>query len=154
MIRIEFRRAGGSAAIVSPRVAQLGNIYEDSVRSGATRRGPDLRVQVTLPRGRLGQPDGILVPVPATVAYRGSTVPRSRGPGDPPEGVKVHLPADFASGATLRIRGQGGEHPKSGVAGDLLLSVVVEESSGAGGKVFGALVAIAALTGAYFVWAG
>lgn len=108
-------------------MSELGSIFEDTEASGRAK-GPDLKVQASIPRGWLGREDGVLVEVPDMVPYRGegaSSVPRRRGPDDPPGAVRLHLSEQLGERALLRLRGQGGEHPQSGAAGDLILDLTV-----------------------------
>lgn len=107
----------------------LGNIF-DGLEEGkgeeesAPSRGPDLRVEVEIPRNFLGDPDGIIADVPRDVPQGDTTVRRHVGPGDDPEGVRLHLPETLPDRATLRLRGQGGVED-GGRPGDLYVTVKV-----------------------------
>ena len=99
----------------------LGNIF-DAAGDTTGPRGPDLKVQVDVPRDALGIPDGFAVPVPTAMELDGEPVPRRLGPGESGGFVRLHLPEGFTDGATLRLRGQGGQRD-GGSAGDLYVTV-------------------------------
>ena len=107
----------------------LGNIFDGleegaETEEGASARGPDLRVEVEIPRNFLGDPEGIVADVPEQVPQGETTVRRHVGPGDDPTGVRLHLPETLPDGATLRLRGQGGV-TGGGRPGDLYVRVKI-----------------------------
>ena len=97
-------------------MTRLGSVFDDD---GGGSRGPDLRVEVEVPRNGLGDPAGVRVKVPLTVAVDGQPV-RRVDPHEEGDSVCLHLPATLPDNATLRLRGQGGvgERP-----GDLLVHI-------------------------------
>lgn len=102
-------------------MAELGNILEPEDDDA---RGPDLSVEVRVPRHALGDPDGYRVPIPRRIAAEGGYVERVPSPHDDPDTVTLHLPEDFPSGGTLKLRAQGGEtHDGEGRPGDLLVKI-------------------------------
>lgn len=106
----------------------MGSIFGQEGAEGP--RGPDLRVDVEVPRSALGAPGGYKAHVPVTIEHEetGSTVQRTVLDGDA-EHLPLHLPRNFSSGAMLRLRGQGGVCPE-GRPGDLYVKVhVVEDPS-------------------------
>lgn len=106
-------------------MSSIGSIYDDAPEGD--ERGPDLRATVKVPRGRLGDPDGVCVPLPAALPHGGSEVERTPQPGEPLDAVTLRLPPDFPDGATLRLRGAGGRGPKG--SGDLYLTVSISDDA-------------------------
>lgn len=101
-------------------MAELGGIFEvDDAASG-----PDLRHQVTVPRRRLGQSKGCLVPLPMTFDVNGQKISRYAHPEDPQGYVRVHLPANLPDGTWLRLRNQGGVQANR-CPGDLYLQISI-----------------------------
>jgi hypothetical protein len=130
-------------------MSEIGNIFED-VTGGEGPRGPDLRVNVDVPRSALGREGGYAASVPDAIEHEGQLVERTRGPGDPPGSITLHLPETFASGAVLRLRRQGGR-VDGGVPGDLHLRITIVEpvDDGVRGLV---VVFVLALATAIGVW--
>jgi hypothetical protein len=129
-------------------MGELGSIFEDD--SADAPRGPDLRVNVDVPRSALGREGAYAAMVPDEIEHDGRLVARVQGPGDPPGRISLHLPETFASGSVLRLRRQGGR-AEGGVPGDLYLQITVVEpvDSGLRGIV---IVFVLALLGALGVW--
>lgn len=102
-------------------MAELGNVLEPESEGP---RGPDLYVEVEVPRAALGETDGYRVDVPRKIAAAGGYVERVSSPHDEGDQVLLHLPDDFPDGGTLKLRGQGGPcEDGDGPPGDLLVEV-------------------------------
>jgi hypothetical protein len=99
-------------------VAELGNVLEPEVQGP---HGEDLTTTVDVPRGALGDPDGLWVDVPRKLAHAGELVERVV---DEAEGERVllRLPEAFPENGAIKFRGQGGAHD-TGPPGDLILRV-------------------------------
>lgn len=108
-------------------MAELGSIFEPETSGGV--RGPDLRVRVTCPAWALGDPDGVLLDVPASIEVDGAAIPRVRSPFDDGDPIRVTLPETFPDGGTLRLRGQGGAPAGEGRPGDLLVTIVLDAAA-------------------------
>lgn len=106
-------------------MGSIGSIYDDAPEGEG--RGPDLRATVKVPRDRLGDPDGVRVPLAPTLPHEGEQVERAAQPGEPADAVTLRLPPDFPDGATLRLRGAGGRGAKG--AGDLYLTVALSDDA-------------------------
>ncbi|MCH9688592.1 MAG: hypothetical protein K0V04_44585 [Deltaproteobacteria bacterium] len=134
-------------------MGELGSIFDGAPGSGTGAKGPDIRVQATVPRRWLGAADGVFISTPDRVPFEGSTVARSRGPDDPKGGVTLHLSAELGERTTLRLRGQGGEHPGKGRPGDLLVTVTIVDDQP---RRWGWMVAVVlvAAAGAATAWWG
>lgn len=101
-------------------MGSLGSVLEPE-RSGS--KGPDLRVEVDVPRAALGHAHGVALEVSDTlVGDDGRSHARVPSPHDPPGEVRLHLPASFPDGGVLKLRGQGARGDASR-AGDLLVRV-------------------------------
>lgn len=102
-------------------MAELGNVLEPESEGP---RGPDLLVEVRVPRAALGEKDGYRVEIPRKIAAEGGYVERVSSPHDEDDTVLLHLPEGFPSGGTLKLRGQGGAcEDGDGPPGDLLVEV-------------------------------
>lgn len=106
-------------------MSSIGSIYDDAPTG--EDRGPDLRATVQVPRSGLGAPDGVCVPLPATLTHDGSPVERTPQPGESLDAITLRLPEDFPDGATLRLRGAGGRGSKG--SGDLFLRVEISQNA-------------------------
>ncbi len=103
-------------------MAELGSILADPEAGSDAPRGPDLHVEVEVPRAALGAEDGFEAPVPREVGHGGERVARASSPLEDGEVVTLRLPESFPDGGTIKLRGQGGTHPE-GRPGDLLVTV-------------------------------
>lgn len=126
-------------------MGELGSIFEDEPVAPSTEKGPDVRVRAVVRRSELAAGQAVLVKVPDHVPHGEGTVPRRREAGDPSGAVRLHLSPQLGDGATLRLRRQGGEHPRSGIPGDLLVTLAIEAAPAASR---GWLVVIAAVVAA------
>lgn len=106
-------------------MSSIGSIYDDTPEGAG--RGPDLRAVVKVPRSRLGDEDGVRVPLPPTLPHEGAEVERAPQPGESSDAITLRLPDSFPDGATLRLRGAGGRGVKG--AGDLYLTVSLSEDA-------------------------
>ncbi|MCA9709936.1 MAG: hypothetical protein KDK70_29120 [Myxococcales bacterium] len=133
-------------------MSELGSIFEEAAGAGA--KGPNVRVRAPVQASMVARGESVLITVPDAVPHEGGVVPRRRVPGDPPGEVCLHLSPQLRDGVTLRLRGQGGEHPKSGVPGDLLVTLeVVPDPEGVRWAWVAGLVAVLA-AGAAAAWWG
>ena len=107
-------------------MAELGSIFEPE---GEGPRGRDVRVRVRCPAWALGDPEGVELEVPAAVEIDGERVARTRSGFDAGERIRVNLPDGFPDGGTLRLRGQGETPAGGGRAGDLLVTVAIDEAA-------------------------
>lgn len=98
---------------------QLGSVLAPHA---AGPKGPDLVVEVEVPHGAVGLPDGYLAEVPEFVAQAGERVQRQLSPLEKGERVRLQIPPGFPENGALKLRGQGGLH-KDGAAGDLIVKV-------------------------------
>jgi hypothetical protein len=105
----------------SAKVAELGNILEDG---GDGPRGPDLHVELQVPRAALGAERGWHAQVPLKLPHAGERVSRSPSPLDEADRILLRIPEGFPSGGVLKLRGQGGAIDK-GNPGDLLAKIIV-----------------------------
>lgn len=106
-------------------MSSIGSIYDDA--PAGEDRGPDLRATVKVPRGGLGDPDGVCVPLPPSLPFEGEEVERTPQPGESLDALTLRLPDDFPDGATLRLRGAGGRGAKG--SGDLFLQVEISQDA-------------------------
>lgn len=102
----------------------LGNVFEAADTDEAQPRGPDLEIDVEVPRSALGREGGFDAQVPAALPHAGDLVARHVEPGDPTDRVCLHLSRAMPDKARLRLRGSGGVRDE-GRPGDLFVTVTV-----------------------------
>jgi hypothetical protein len=110
---------------------ELGNVFDAVQNDGP--RGPDLYLDVDIPRAALGSVHHAHIPL----TIDGTPRADPHGDGD---SVPVNLPQSVQSGSTLRLRGMGGVGPRGGAAGDLYLTLKLVESTALVKRGTGALV--------------
>ncbi len=108
-------------------MAELGNILA-TPQSDDGPRGPDLQVEVEVPRRALGTEAGFEAPVPREIEHGGELIERAASPLEDGEVVTLRLPEGFPDGGTIKLRGQGGVHAE-GRPGDLLVTVRLVDTS-------------------------
>ena len=104
----------------------LGNVFDAAEGDEETPRGPDLEIDVEVPRSALGREGGYEVEVAPQlpVDAAGALVTRHVAPGDPDDRLRLHLSAAIPDKARLRLRGAGGV-VEGGRPGDLFVTVTV-----------------------------
>lgn len=126
-------------------MGELGSIYDEP---GDEAPGPDLHTVLEIPRGDLGKPVKVKVPL-VLPTEEGELIERAdrAGEGDV---VTLNLPTDLVDGATLRLRGEGGV-VDGGPGGDLYLLVrlieVAPPTTPVGGWLLAGLIMLAAVAG-------
>ena len=127
-------------------MSDLGSIYPER---GEEPPGPDLHAAVQLPRGQLGQPVKVSVPLELPTEA-GDVMERALDPAGEGDQITLNLPKDLPDGATLRLRGQGGV-VDGGPPGDLYLDIELVDAAPTttpvGGWLLAAVVLVAAMAG-------
>jgi len=99
-------------------MTELGNVFDAVSPDGST--GPDLRIEIDVPRASLGDSRSFTASIPLTIDGMHRADPHGDG-----EQVQLNLPKSLPEGAVLRLRGLGGvpQGAEATAPGDLYVAL-------------------------------